>query len=58
MTVYRVQEPSVVYVEALGRHVTLLPGRELDDTYPEDAAVIKEWGKRGTLRAANVSPKK
>ena len=56
--IYRVQEPSVVYVEALGRDVTLKPGTELDDSFAEDAAVIKEWAGRGLVRAANVDAKK
>lgn len=54
MTIYRVREHMSVWVEALGREVTLDPAVELDDTFPDDAAVIAAWKDRGVLRAPNV----
>lgn len=54
MTIYRARERTSVYVEALGRDVSLDPSVELDDQYPDDAAVIAEWGPRGLVRCPNV----
>lgn len=55
MTIYHVTDATVVYVEALGRDVTLRPGEALDDQFPDDDAVIKEYAKRGIVRAANTT---
>lgn len=52
---YRVREEMSVHVKALGREVPLQPANELDDAFPEDAAVIAEWAPRGLVRAVNVS---
>lgn len=54
MAIYRVTQHMNVWVEALGRDVTLDPSVELDDEYPDDAAIIKEWAPRGVVRAPNV----
>lgn len=54
MTIYRVNQPMNVWVEALQRDVALDPAVELNDAYPEDAAVIAEWVDRGLVRAPNV----
>ena len=54
MTLYRSRNHTVVFVEALGRDVTLDPAVELDDQLHDDALVIKEWAPRGLLRASNV----
>lgn len=54
MTIYRARERTSVYVKALGRDVSLDPSVELDDQYPDDAAVIAEWGPRGLVRCPNV----
>ncbi len=51
---YRAIKHSVVFVEALGRDVTLDPAVELDDQLHDDALVIAEWKPRGLLRASNV----
>lgn len=54
MTVYRATERMRVFVASLGRDVTLDPSKELDDQFPEDAAVIAEWAPRGMVRQPNV----
>lgn len=54
MTIYRAKERVTVWVEALGRDVTLDPAVELDEQFPDDAAVIAEWAHRGLLRSPNV----
>ena len=54
MTVYRVKQFMTVWVDALQRDVALDPAVELNDIYPEDAAVIAEWAGRGLVRAPNV----
>jgi hypothetical protein len=53
MTIYRAQEPMSVWVESLGREVHIKSRQELDDQFPEDAAVIKEWAHRGLVREVN-----
>ena len=53
MTIYRVTEPMTVNVKSLGRDVPLSPERDLDDTFPVDAAVIDEWAHRGVVREVN-----
>lgn len=54
MTIYRARERATVWVEALGRDVTLDPAVDLDDSNPEDAAVIAAWAGRGKLSTPNV----
>ena len=53
MAVYRARVHQTVHVESLGRDVTLDPAVPLDDQFPEDAAVIAEWAKRGVVRLDN-----
>lgn len=54
MAIYRVKERVSVWVEALGRDVSLDPAVELDDAFADDAAVIAEWAPRGLVRQPNV----
>lgn len=51
---YRSTVHTVVFVEKLGRDVTLDPAVELDDQLHDDAIVIAQWAPRGLLRASNV----
>lgn len=51
---YRATRQTVVFVEKLGRDVTLDPAVELDDQLHDDALVIAQWKPRGLLRASNV----
>jgi hypothetical protein len=48
--IYRARKHASVYVEALGRDVTLNPSVPLDDSNPDDAEVIKRWA--GSLLVA------
>ena len=44
--IYRVTQPSTVYVEALGRDVPMDPGQSFDDQIPEEALIIKNQGAK------------
>lgn len=56
MTLYRTTQPQTVYSTTLGRDVPMDPAQSFDDTIPDEAAIIAEWGPkgRGVLYAENI----
>lgn len=54
MTTYRSREHLTAHIEELGRDVHVDPRQDLDDQFPEDAAIIAALAPRGLVRAVNV----